>query len=56
MPHYRLYFLDASRHIKRAVDLDCRDDGAALEQVRKYGVGSAIELWCGSRRVELSAE
>ena len=53
MPNYRLYFLDAAGHIKRRIELDCRDDGEAIEQSSKHDVGAGLELWCGERRVKV---
>jgi len=57
MPHYRLYFLGADGHIKQAVDLECRGDEDAIEQVRHHEIGHGLELWRGVQRViELKAE
>ena len=52
MPHYRLYFFSADGHIKRRVDLDCRDDEEAIGEAAKHEVGDGIELWCDTRRVK----
>ena len=53
MSSYRLYFLDAEGHIKRRMELDCRDDDEAIEQASKHDLGSGMELWNGSRRVKV---
>jgi len=52
MPSYRLYFLDAEGHIRRRLDLECRDDDEAIEQASAHDIGRGIELWCGARRVK----
>ena len=53
MPQYRLYFLDALGHIKRRVELDCRDDCEAIAHTNKHPIGDGIDLWCGPRRVKM---
>jgi hypothetical protein len=45
MPHYRLYFLDAARHIVDATDLECEDDEHAIREVERRRDGRAMELW-----------
>ncbi len=51
MPDYRLYFLDRSDHVRRALDLDCRDDGHAISVVSDHLSHNAMELWQGDRLV-----
>ena len=53
MPDYRLYFFDANRHIRKRLDVECRDDDEAIERASTYDIGHGIELWCGSRRVRI---
>jgi hypothetical protein len=49
---YRLYLLDAKNHIRKRLDLECRDDAHALEVVGEHALESAAELWLGSRLVK----
>jgi hypothetical protein len=51
MPDYKLYFLDEDGRIRRALDLECRDDEQALSVVREHVSDQAMELWCGRRLV-----
>ena len=53
MPSYRLYFLDANGHVRRRVDIECRDDDEAIEEARNRHVDHDIDLWCDSRRVKV---
>ena len=53
MPQYRLYILDADGHIKRRIDLDCRDDGEAIERAIEHEIGTGMDLWCDARRVRM---
>ncbi len=49
---YRLYFLDPQNHIRRRVDLECRDDGHAIEMVADHAPHGGVELWQGARLVK----
>jgi hypothetical protein len=49
--NYRVCFLDQEGHIKSFVGLNCRDDGAAIEEARQLLDGQDIELWSGERKV-----
>jgi hypothetical protein len=49
---YRLYFLDDLGHIRRAVDLECDGDAAAIQAVEKHRDGMAMELWRRDHVVE----
>ena len=51
LPDYRLYFLDKNDHIRRRIDLDCRDDAHATEVAAEHMDGNARELWDGARLV-----
>ena len=48
---YRLYFMDRSDHIARALALQCEDDEEALRVVAGHRHQHAMELWQGARRV-----
>ena len=52
MRDYLLYFLDQDNHITRPVELECRDDGHAMEVVAEHSEGTAMELWEGARLVK----
>ena len=49
---YRLYFIDANNHIRRRVDLECRDDAHAIEVVGEHAPEGGVELWQGARLVK----
>ena len=51
MTDYRLYLLDIEGHIRRAVDLECEDDGEAVETARRQVKDAPMELWQGARVV-----
>jgi hypothetical protein len=42
---YRLYRFDASGHIIGFKELDCSDDGQAIERARKLANSQPQELW-----------
>lgn len=52
MVDYRLYFMDANNHIRRRVDLDCRDDAHAIEVVGEHAPHGRVELWQRDRLVK----
>ena len=45
LPDYRLYLLDKNNHVRRRVDLECRDDEHAIEVVSEHEWYSVMELW-----------
>ncbi len=51
MRDYRLYFLDNSDHVRRAVDLQCEDDDHAIANAVEHAHPHARELWELSRLV-----
>ena len=51
MADYRLYFLDSENHIRRRMDLVCRDDAHAIETVAEHAPRGGVELWQGARLV-----
>jgi hypothetical protein len=51
MAHYRLYFLGRDGRFATVVDLDCEDDGAAIEAAEGEAPPLGFELWSGSRLV-----
>lgn len=52
MPDYRLYFLSPDGRIRQAVELQCRDDDAAIRLAETHADGRAMELWSLERRVK----
>jgi hypothetical protein len=44
MAEYRAYVLGDDGHIIRAVELDCPDDEAAVDQAKLLAVDHAVEL------------
>jgi hypothetical protein len=53
MPDYRLYFLDAQRHVRRRLDMECRDDAHAVAVIRECISDGPLELWEGARLVQV---
>jgi len=51
MTYYRLYILDGSNHIRRAVELQCEDDEAAIALAAQHADGREVELWNRERLV-----
>ena len=52
MTYYRLYFLDRfSGHIDRFREFETRTDADAVAQAEEWRETSAMELWCGPRKV-----
>jgi len=52
MADYRLYFFDAKNHIKRRIDLECRDDAHAIEVSGEHASQGVVELWRRDRLVK----
>jgi len=46
---YRLYFLDASEHIKDVDPFECKTDEQAMLIAEERAAKRAFELWCGNR-------
>ena len=53
MLDYRLYFLDEQGHVRRGLDLECRDDAHAIAVVSEHLSDEAMELWQGARKVRV---
>ncbi len=51
MPAYRLYYLNPKGGIRRAVELACDTDAAAIDLVAQHVDGHAMELWDRDRVV-----
>jgi hypothetical protein len=52
MSYYRIYLLDAGRHIREAQEVQCEDDEAALAFAATAMEGHpAVEVWTGARLV-----
>ncbi len=52
MPDYRIYQLGDDGHSTTPpLVVTCEDDAEAEEQARKILHGSALEVWCGPRKV-----
>ncbi len=48
MQDYRAYIIGPDGHIKRRVDLICKDESAAQEQAKQLVDGHDVELWQGA--------
>jgi hypothetical protein len=53
--YYRAYIVDQDDRFVDAIDLDCADDGAAIESARQLVDGHDIELWQEKRLVTMLA-
>ena len=51
MSHYRLYVLDHTDQVVKAVDLVCVDDSDACLTASNFVDGHAVELWQSARMV-----
>ena len=52
MTYYRLYFLDRfSGHIDHFREFETLTDADAVAQAEEWREASAMELWCGQRKV-----
>ena len=51
MSDYRIYVIGDDGHFVRAIQLDCRDDHAAIESAKQFIDGHDIELWQRDRRI-----
>jgi hypothetical protein len=51
MGDYRVYVIGVDGHFLRAIQLDCRDDSAAIESAKQFIDGHDIELWQRDRRI-----
>jgi hypothetical protein len=51
MPEYRAYVVGSDGHFIAVVELECADDGEALQQARQLVDGHDIELWQRDRRI-----
>ena len=52
MPDYYLYYLDGADHIRRRLEIECRDDAHAIKVVREHSPTRAMELWQSDRMVK----
>lgn len=55
MADYRLYFLDATGHIRKAVELECADENEAINLAEDHRQARhhdhAMELWQRARLI-----
>jgi hypothetical protein len=51
MHHYRAYVIGQDGHFIRSIDLNCADDGAAIESAKQLIDGHDLELWQRDRRI-----
>jgi hypothetical protein len=52
MPSYRIYSFTQDGHIVSMPRIvDCPDDGAAMQEARRYLDGHALEVWDEKRKV-----
>ena len=56
MAIYRLYMLNAAKHIESRLDFQADDDAKALEWIGLNHPGNDYELWEGSRKVAVAAK
>jgi hypothetical protein len=51
MTYYRAYIIGRDGHFKRAIELDCSNDDAAVESAKQLINGHDVELWQKDRKV-----
>jgi hypothetical protein len=51
MPGYKVYIVGEDDHFLRAIELDCRDDAAAIEAAKQFVDGHDVELWQLGRQI-----
>ena len=51
MSYYRVYIVGQDGHFIDAINLNCADDGAAIESAKQLVDGRDIELWQEGRMV-----
>jgi hypothetical protein len=51
MSEYRVYVIGDDGKFVRAIQLDCQNDGAAIETAKQLIDGHDIELWQRDRRI-----
>jgi hypothetical protein len=51
MRYYRAYTIGEDGHIVQALNLDCKDDSAAVESAKQFVNGHDIEVWQEDRMV-----
>jgi hypothetical protein len=50
--HYRIYRVDKDGHVVGpSVPVECNTDGDAIEEARKCGGWTAVELWKGAEMI-----
>lgn len=49
--HYRAYLIGRDDRFEKAIDLDCADDGAAIEAAKQLVDGHDVELWQQNRKI-----
>ena len=52
MAGYRLYLMDHHGHIRRAVEMECDDDGGAVHEAEEISGIVRAELWQAARLVK----
>ena len=53
MAEYRAYILGADGHIEKRIDLDCGNEQAAKTAARQLVDGHDVELWLGTRKIDI---
>jgi hypothetical protein len=51
VPQYRAYIVGRDGYAKKAVDLDCPDDGAAIESAKQLVNGHDVDPWAQGRQI-----
>lgn len=53
MAYYRLYLMDElNGHVTGFIEIDAGSDGVAIERAETHRGHSAMELWCGRKKVK----
>ena len=51
MQYYRVYVIGRDGHFIKSIDLNCADDGAAIESAKQLIDGYDLELWQRDRMI-----
>jgi|HubBroStandDraft_5_1064220.scaffolds.fasta_scaffold1614480_2 hypothetical protein len=51
MTYYRAHLIDDDGRFHKAIDLDCKNDEAAIESAKQFVIGHDVELWQQDRRI-----
>ena len=51
MTYYRAHLIGDDGRFHKAIDLDCKNDEAAIESAKQFVIGHDVELWQQDRRI-----